>query len=466
MPDPAGIQSQPSPDRGIQTSPSTDSRLQTEPSRGPDGLVLHSSATNRSALVIVFFVVFIDLLGFGIVLPLLPLFGEGYIKSLLPDAGRDVSGAILGLLMASFSAMQFIFSPVWGRVSDRVGRRPILVLGLLASVVFYSLFGYASDLPEAQAALALALLFAARLGAGIAGATIATAQAVIADSTPPEKRKHGMALIGAAFGIGFTFGPLISSWALYQFPEARGATGYCAAGLSLIALILAVVRMPETRRPGTAPLDRKWLNWHGFQVVLRSPALAPVMLTFFLATLGFATFEPTVALFNKDALRLPTEQNVYIFAYIGIVLVLTQGFLYRRLARRLSEETFMAIGIALMAVGLATLGAVSWIANRDANDVPTRGVLLGLTLVSVTAAVIGFAFLTPSAQALISRRTDPDRQGEILGVNQSASALSRILGGFLGPFLYLLTPTHLLPYAFGGLLVALMLPLMPRIRRG
>src|SRR5262249_12477404 len=130
-------------------------------------------------------------------------------------------GAILGLLMASFSAMQFLFAPVWGRISDHVGRRPILLLGLLGSVLFYTLFGFASDLPRTPewAGLALVLIFAARLGAGIAGATIATAQAVIADCTPPEKRRHGMALIGAAFGIGFSFGPLIGAGALAVFPE-------------------------------------------------------------------------------------------------------------------------------------------------------------------------------------------------------------------------------------------------------
>jgi DHA1 family tetracycline resistance protein-like MFS transporter len=422
-----------------------------------------AAGSNRSALLIVFLVVFIDLLGFGIVLPLLPLFAEGYVEALIPGGRERAGGAILGLLMASFSAMQFVFSPIWGRVSDRLGRKPILLVGLLASVVFYALFGYACDLPRTQASLALALLFVARLGAGIAGATIATAQAVIADCTPPERRKHGMALIGAAFGIGFTFGPLISSAALWAFPEHHGATGYTAAGLSTLALLLAIVLMPETRRPGTAPVDRKWFNWHGIQMALRTPALAPVVLTFFLATLGFASFEVTLALFNKDALGLPERRNVFVFAYVGFVLMLTQGFLYRRLAGRLSEATFMGIGIALMAVGVGSLGAVSWLASVQGGDF---AVLLACTLVSLTAAVIGFAFLTPSAQALISRRTDPGRQGEILGVNQSAAALARILGPIFGLTLYKLTPSHLLPYTFGGLLVALMLPLMPRIRRG
>ena len=152
--------------------------------------------------------------------------------------------------------MQFIFMPIWGRVSDRVGRRPILLLGLAGSVVFYTLFGYASDLPAAQwAGLALLLLFLSRLGAGVAGATVSTAQAVIADCTPPERRKHGMALIGMAFGIGFTIGPLVATASLWWAPPGyQGVVGYCAAGLSLIALVLGLILLPETRR--SAPRRR------------------------------------------------------------------------------------------------------------------------------------------------------------------------------------------------------------------
>jgi MFS family permease len=461
MPDPTGIQTQPSPDPSIQTSPTPQTGIQTAPAPGTEP----AAPSNRSALLIVFLVVFIDLLGFGIVLPLLPLYGETYVDALIPGGkGNRVGGSILGLLMASFSAMQFLFAPVWGRFSDRVGRRPILLTGLAGSVVFYALFGYASDLPAASAAaLALTLLFVARLGQGMAGATIATAQAVIADCTPPEKRKHGMALIGAAFGIGFTFGPLIGFGSLSLFPHHHGAIGYVAAGLSLLAFALGIVLLPETRRPGARPLDRKWFNWQGVKLALSTPALAPVVLTFFLATLGFASFEVTLSLLNKDALGLPDRRNFLVFAYVGLVLMLTQGFLYRRLARRVSEPTFMAAGMALMALGVASLGAVSWTASTGAADFEA---LLAATLVSLTLAVVGFAFLTPSAQALISRRTDPGRQGEILGVNQSAAALARILGPVVGLTLYQLHPSHLLPYGFGALMLALMLPMIPRIRRG
>src|SRR4051794_37534037 len=212
---------------------------------------------SRSALFIVFLVVFIDLLGFGIVLPLMPLYATDLLLPLFPgdEPGRHLlRGGLLGTLMASFSFMQFLFAPVWGRLSDRIGRRPILLIGLFGSVVFYTLFGYAASLePEHYAALAMVLFFIARIGAGVSGAAISTAQAVIADSTPPDKRKHGMALIGAAFGIGFTFGPLIGFGCVYlgkSHPDLAhlgyGLIGYTAAGMSFVALLLGLWLLPET----------------------------------------------------------------------------------------------------------------------------------------------------------------------------------------------------------------------------
>jgi MFS family permease len=423
------------------------------------------AASNRSALVIVFLVVFIDLLGFGIVLPLLPRIGESYVDTVIPggEANRG-SGAVLGILMSVFSLMQFVFAPAWGRLSDRIGRRPVLLVGLVGSVVFYALLGYAASLSTESAGLALGLLFAARIGAGISGATIATAQAVVADCTPPEKRKHGMALIGMAFGFGFTFGPLFGFLALGIFPQQLGVVGYAAAGLSLIALLLGIRLLPETRKAGAELLPRRrWLDLGALKMALATPAIGPVILTFFLATLGFASFEVTLALLNKDSLELTERDNFLIFAYVGLVLMLTQGFLYRRLAKKLSEPTFIAIGLTLMSAGVLSLGGVSWSANENTLAWSS---LLSWQLISLGIAVIGFAFLTPSAQALISRRTSADRQGEVLGVNQSASALARILGPILGLTLYKLTATHLLPYLFGAGLLLLMLPLIPRIRRG
>ncbi len=433
--------------------------------------------SNRAALLIVFLVVFIDLLGFGIVLPLLPLYATELLEPLYPgEASRVWRGAILGLLMASFSLMQFLFAPLWGRVSDRVGRRPILLLGLAGSVVFYSLFAVASELGASGApGLGLLLLFAARLGAGVAGATISTAQAVIADSTPPNRRAHGMALIGAAFGIGFTFGPLLGFASL--FVESRAAPGLAAAFLSLGALLLAYRRLPETARRDVPPVGRRgWLNVHALAEVLRMPSVGILVLTFFLATFAFGSLESTLALVNKLLLtgtvekglgvpsreELRTERNNFlVFAYVGLVLMLIQGFVYRRFVQRVGEVRFLQVGIALMALGLG--GAVGVLHLR--GPLEDSDLLLPVALGVMTVAVIGFAFLTPSVQALISRRTDPARQGEVLGVNQSAAALARILGPFLGVTLFFVTPAHDLPYIVGAALLLLLFLASSTIRQ-
>jgi DHA1 family tetracycline resistance protein-like MFS transporter len=377
--------------------------------------------------------------------------------------------------------MQFLFSPMWGRISDRVGRRPILLLGLCSSAVFYALLGVALSLGSEDAKLALGLLFLARIGAGIAGATIGTAQAVIADCTPPEHRRHGMALIGAAFGIGFTFGPLVGFAALTWLPNVHGAVGFVAAGLSLVALLLGIRLLPETRFANIAPAptqssaggtgvslapppstSRKIFDLQRLRSVLQAPTVGILMAVFFLSTFGFASFEATLALYNQDVLRMNDENNFLIFAYVGFVLLLTQGFLYRRLAKRWGEMTFMVIGLLLMGGGVASLGAASYASYQD----PEASILFTWVMIGLAVAVMGYAFLTPSIQALISRRSDPARQGEVLGVNQSASAMARILGPLVGLSLYKAHPSHLLPYALGALLIVVMLPLLPRVAKG
>jgi MFS family permease len=436
----------------------------------PEALVPNSDTPPQpvrrgSPLLIVFLVVVIDLLGFGIVLPLLPRLGDAYLRDLFPG-GKDsaAGGALLGGLMAVFSLMQFVFAPGWGRLSDRIGRRPVLLVGLGGSVVFYALLGYALTFPDSEALTALLLLFVARAGAGVAGATISTAQAVIADCTPPEKRKHGMAMIGAAFGIGFTLGPVIGGVALPFFPGQIWLVGALASTLSLGAFLFGLARLPETRRAGGPSAARKLIDFGAVRYALASPSVAPVLWTFFLASLGFASFEATLALLVRDSLKLDEAHTFWIFAFVGVVLMLTQGYLYRRvLAPRMGEPALMALGLVFMGLGVLALGGVAALSEGEG---PGFGVLLGLMLPVLAVAVMGFAFLTPSAQALISRRSDPQRQGEILGVNQSASAMARILGPVLGLALYKVTPNHLLPYAFGAALLLLMLPLMPRIRRG
>jgi MFS family permease len=317
---------------------------------------------------------------------------------------------------------------------------------------------------EQNRRLGLVLLFVSRIGAGIAGATLGTAQAAIADSTTPEGRSRGMALIGAAFGIGFFFGPLLGFGALAIAPNFAGGPGFLAAFLSLVAFLLGVALLPETRQPGASTARRNWFDPRGFQTVLRVPSVATLILIFFLATFAFANFEPTLALLTTaSALGLSDRNNFLVFAYVGLVLGLAQGGLYRPLARRVSEISFMLIGGVLMALGLAGVGAVA--AWAEGPEPARTSLLLTALLATLAVAVTGFSFMTPSVQSLISRRSDPTRQGEILGVNQSASAMARILGPALGVPLYFLTPEHSLPYVLGTGLLLVVLLLTLRLRR-
>ncbi|MBX7106506.1 MAG: MFS transporter [Gemmataceae bacterium] len=408
----------------------------------------------KKAMFIVFLVVVIDLLGFGIVLPLLPRYADLFIPA---GTSKLMHGLIIGALFSGFSAMQFLFAPLWGRLSDRIGRRPVLLIGLAGSVAFYGLFGYASTLEE-QARLGLILLFVSRIGAGLAGATISTAAAVIADCTTPEKRSRGMALIGAAFGLGFTFGPLIAWAGDKLLPDARSGPGYLAAALSAVALALAIGMMPETLRRSADSKPRELWRLRGIGEVLRMKGVGPLVASFFLAVFAFANFEATLALLTQSAFNYGKDTNYLIFAYVGASLMVAQGVIYRRLAGPMGELTLARIGIVLMLLGLANLAGIAAFAGTSGS-----GGMLAWFLVTLFVAVCGFAFVNPSINSLISKRADPTRQGEVLGVNQSASALARILGPAVGNMLFPLTTRHELPYVLAAGLLLLVLMWSPRL---
>jgi MFS family permease len=419
------------------------------------------SKSSRSALLIVFLVVFIDLLGFGIVLPLMPIYAREYLHGY----DETTRGAIIGALYSSFSLMQFLFSPIWGRVSDRIGRRPILLLGLVGSVVFYALFAYASTIPAEQSTLAIGLLLTSRVGAGIAGASVSTASAVIADSTPPEKRSQGMALIGAAFGIGFTFGPLIAYAGLSLFTDARWAPGAIASGLSLIATLLAAVLLPETLKPENVNHQARGFSFGRSLAVLKMPTVGPPILAYFLAIFAFANFEATLALFTTDVFRFDERENFLVFTGVGLVLMIAQGGFYRRFAGKMSEVGLIRGGLVMMFVGLGGLAVVAYFAWQLKQTSGTTARFEWVMYLAAAVAVFGFAFVNPSVAALVSRRADPTRQGEILGVNQSFAALGRILGPFVGSVMFEQHPSRTLPYAVAVavlMLVVLMLPVIGR----
>ncbi len=390
----------------------------TSPTQTPPG---------RGSLAVLFLTVFIDLLGFGIVLPLLPIYADQFLT--------EHKALLVGLLFASFSAMQFLFAPVWGRVSDTIGRRPVLMIGLAGSVVFYALFGWAT------ASRSVVLLFVSRIGAGICGATIGTAQAYIADTTPHAERSRGMALIGAAFGLGFTLGPLFAILALtggVNTSNADGSTtvvvsgmpGYAAAGLSLVALLLAYFKLPESYRPGARKARKSWLDPEALRTAFSIPSLGLLVLASFVAVFAFANFESTLALLlrREEGERALTVKSFdyelwqvcLAFAYIGFILLLVQGGLVRRMAKKHSERRLAATGVAISVIG-------NLILILAANQHQQVTLFIGLGLV-----VSGFAFITPSVNSLISRRSPPEKQGLMLGLLQSANSLARIFGPMAG----------------------------------
>ena len=424
----------------------------------------------RAALLVVFLTVFIDLLGFGIVLPVLPRQATPYLNAIgLPPLEGGAGGAVIGLLFAVFSLMQFIFSPIWGRISDRIGRRPILLLSLSGSVVFYALYGYAVSVPveptptRSAALFALGLILLARVGAGIAGASVGTAAAVIADCTTPENRARGMALIGIAFGGGFTLGPLIAYFGLALFDQARWGVGAIASLLSAVALAIAIFVFRETRRPG-AGASKEFPSVARSLTVLRMPDVGLLVLVYFLTIFAMASFESTLALFTKAAFAMGDDANFLVFAAIGFVLMLTGG-LYRPLAKRLPEQQLLATGTTLMLFGLAAVGLVAW-GVMGRGEVAEAGSPWRVAFYAAAAlAVCGFAFVNPSVSALISRRADADRQGEVLGVNQSFASLARILGPLVGLSLFSLHPSHVLPYATAVLVLLAVAVIQPRLRQ-
>ena len=331
----------------------------------------------------------------------------------------------------------------------------MILIGLFGSVVFYALFGLATIRRS------LTLLFVSRIGAGLAGATISTAQAYIADTTSLEHRPRGMALVGMAFGLGFTFGPLLGYLAV---PTGTGdpgpLPGLVAAALSAIALILAFFLLPESLHSSSQKAHQSFVDLPALRAALAVPSIMPLLISVFVCVFAFANFETTLSLLIKGK----TEPKAFDFsfrgvcltyAYIGLVLALVQGGIVRRIAGRVAEGPLALVGALAMIVGFLVL---VW-AQRDSSR--------SLLLLGLTVIVTGFAFLTPTLNSLVSRRSDPARQGGILGVGQSVSSLARILGSALGIPLLKINPAFPLITAAGlmslGFLLILREPLGPRL---
>ncbi|HVF54652.1 MAG TPA: MFS transporter [Pyrinomonadaceae bacterium] len=361
---------------------------------------------NRSPLLVIFVTVFIDLVGFGIVIPVLPYY--------LENPKFNASPVALGLLFASYSVMQLIFSPVLGRLSDRYGRRPVLLLSLVGTAIGFFVMG---------AATTLWMLFAGRILDGITGGNISTAQAYIADVTTPENRAKGMGMFGAAFGLGFIFGPaiggILGDWDI-------SAPFYFAAALAVANAVLLYFTLPETVTPGH-PARTVRRGWGYFFGQLKQRRLALVLAIYFLFVVAFSIMTTTFALYTMYRFGFDARHNGYLFAYIGLLAVIVQGVLIGRLVKRFGELPLVVAGALLLATSLIILPYVG----------PTpqwAGGVAGLLLI-MTCFSVGNSFATPTLTSIASKSVGAAEQGGVMGVTQSAASLARAVGPPVGGFL-------------------------------
>jgi DHA1 family tetracycline resistance protein-like MFS transporter len=364
----------------------------------------------KASLGTLFFTVFLDLLGFGLVVPFLP----GVARNL------GASDLVATLVAASFSAMQFLFIPLWGRLSDRVGRRPVLLWSVAASAIGMTLLGFAHTLP---------LLFIARLFSGIATANIAVAQAYIADITTPQTRARGMGIIGMGFGLGFIVGPAVGGFlGHYEVLGQQGTlAAFTAAGLSVINFVMALRTLPESLPPekrGKVTGDRRRiLDLSAIRRVSQEPGMGVTLLTSFFVVFWFSGLEVTFRLFTEDAFGMSIAATGGVFAFVGVIGVIVQGGLIHRLSRRFGEVKIIRTGLLLLAVGFA--------ADALAADIGAWFLYVASLFVAS-----GSGLYNPSLNSYSSQKATPETQGLTLGVVQSLSALARVLGPPIGGLCY------------------------------
>ena len=387
----------------------------------------------KPSVLVVFLTVFIDLIGFGLVLPLLPIYSQKF----------GATGFMIGAIMASFSAMQFLFAPAWGRLSDRIGRRPVLLVSTAGAAISYAIFAIGSGL---EGSGALWIILGSRILAGICGANITVAQAYIADVTAPEERSKKMGLIGMAFGLGFVCGPMIGWFS----PESWGVPGpgWLAAGMCAANFLLALSILPESWRPNSEhaaqrPRLQQWAH------TLSRPKIALIIAVFFLATFCFTCFETTLGLLVSKNFTLDLVRNkgtiYFLFAYAGIVGAIVQGGAVGRLVRKMGEPKLISVSLLLFAFSLAPLPFIHGTEPLTLSTLWSKGGLPWLNLFFFLALLaIGSSLTRPPVFGLISILTPAHEQGATIGVAQSAGSLARILGPVFASTLFTHHPA--LPY--------------------
>ena len=369
---------------------------------------------DRSRLIVIFTTVFIDLVGFGIVIPVLPFYAEGTIFNATPRT--------VGLLFASYSIMQLIFAPILGGLSDKYGRRPVLFLSIIGTGIGFLVLGLATT---------LWMLFAGRILDGITGGNISTAQAYIADITTSENRAKGMGLIGAAFGLGFIFGPaiggILSRWGIH-------VPFFFAATLCFLNAILLYFRLPETVTRDH-PAKHRAAGGRGLNQVIESlkqPRLAFVMVIYFLFIVAFSIMTTSFSLYTMFRFGYDAQHTGYLFAYVGVIAVIIQGGLIGRLVKRFGELPLVIVGAFCFAISLFAVPFVG----------PAAGGLAAL-LIGGGVFSAGNSLATPALTTLASKSVGPAEQGTILGVTQSVASLARAVGPSVAALLIASAVPHL-----------------------
>jgi DHA1 family tetracycline resistance protein-like MFS transporter len=380
----------------------------------------------KASIGIIFLTVMIDLVGFGLILPLIPIYSDNFTNS----------GFMIGLIISAYSIMQFIFAPIWGRLSDRIGRRPVLLGSTACACLSYVIFAIGSGL---SGKLALGVMLLSRAFAGICGANITVAQAYIADITPPEERSAKMGLIGMAFGLGFILGPILGAISSKYF--GLTAPGWTAASLCALNFLWAFARLAESWKPSAhyttqRPHIEQWLH------ILRTPRLNLLMAIFFLATFCFTCFESTIGLlimknFDIDPKKSLTKVSLLI-AYCGVIGAAVQGGGTRRMVKKMGEPKLIALSLFLASVGIAFLPYLThW----------------GTLLVGLAIFSIGSSLTRPPVFGMISMLAPAHEQGVTMGVAQGVGSLARIVGPVFAASLFMRVAP--LPYLICGALCLL-----------
>lgn len=442
-----------------------------------DNVATNEEKLDFRKILPVFVIVLIDLLGLTIIIPLLPLYAASF--------GADP--LVIGVLGAAYPVMQFIGAPLLGRLSDRYGRKPILIISQIGTFFGFILLGFAQS---------LWLLFLSRIIDGISGANIATAQAVISDSTTEKTRTQGLGLIGAAFGLGFIIGPVIAFASLALSGNRYEVPAFVAAAFSALSIILTTFWLEETlpaanRSQATDGHNKSPLSFGAMIRALRYPGVGILLILMFSQQIAFGGFEQILSLFTLNRLGLNASGNAVVFVFVGIIVVAVQGGLIGKWSRRYGDRRLIYAGLGLLAVGLTLTGLtprqpVPWYSRAELTQElsgtrqapgetpPTQDMSvpipddgnngwLGLAwiLVAMIPAGIGGGILQPAINSLITKRVTQRETGGILGISSAflsaANALAPLIGGAIFQAMGATAP-----FIFWGLLMAVLLALALR----